>query len=156
MCIGQYDENTTTASTSLLDIEGDTTIGITIATTIGDYEESTENPFMTTSGLEAEGLTFTTLDLPESGDWRGPGFEPIGNMQPRMMPIRPQSAIVGLGVLHDSQGQIVRKRCRCIEKKRNKVIKEVKYIPLAPAIQFEGNKRNFTCKCSHLRKTNKN
>lgn len=60
------------------------------------------------------------------------------------------------GIIHDSEGKSTKKRCRCIEKKRGKVVLEVKYIPLSPAIQLGGSKRNFTCKCSYLRKVIKN
>lgn len=63
--------------------------------------------------------------------------------------------MIPFGVLLPDDGAKPKKRCRCIEKKRRKVVKVVKYIPLSPGIQLEtigGHKRNFTCKCSHLRK----
>lgn len=60
------------------------------------------------------------------------------------------------GVLQAPNGKSAKKRCRCIEKKQRKVVKEIKFIPLAPAIQFPGEKRNFTCNCSHLRRVAKN
>lgn len=63
-------------------------------------------------------------------------------------------SFVPFGVLLPEDGGKPKKRCRCIEKKRRKVVKEIKYIPLSPSIQLDsgGHKRNFTCKCSHLRK----
>lgn len=63
---------------------------------------------------------------------------------------------IPFGVLTNTDGSSAKKRCRCIEKKRRKVVKEIKYIPLAPVVQMGGNPRNFTCKCSHLRKVVKN
>lgn len=59
---------------------------------------------------------------------------------------------IPVGILRNSDGTSAKKRCRCIEKKRNKVVKEIKYIPLAPVINLNGSPRNFTCNCSNLRK----
>lgn len=96
--------------------------------------------------------SFTPVNYGDSTILRSlPDQEPmIPTMWHRSEVIETRS--IPFGVLNDSEGRSAKKRCRCIEKKRRKVVKVIKYIPLAPSIQFGGNKGNFTCKCSHLRK----
>lgn len=117
----------------------------TTTTVLPSVPETTPNPALTeetdttttTFAPEEEYTTFAPLD---NGDDDGPRIVPFGVL------------LEDEPVVHKSAKK---KRCRCIEKKRRKVVKEVKYIPLAPAIQLQGSdghKRNFTCKCSHLRR----
>lgn len=81
----------------------------------------------------------------------------LGNFGNEDVPIlKVDLQTVNLGVLQKANGKSAKKRCRCIEKKQRKVVKEIKFIPLAPAIQFPGKRGNFTCNCSHLRKIVKN
>ena len=68
----------------------------------------------------------------------------------------PTRVPVPFGVLQDADGKVMRRRCRCIEKKRRKVVKDIKYVPLVPVVNLAGEKRNFTCKCSHLRRIARN
>lgn len=47
----------------------------------------------------------------------------------------------------------IKKRCRCIEKNRRHMIKEIKYIPLEPIdVQKSGHLKRFSCNCAHMRK----
>lgn len=56
------------------------------------------------------------------------------------------------GVLLNSQGKKTKRRCRCIQKKQRRVLKEITYIPLQPVVQQQGKHKGFTCNCSHLKK----
>lgn len=114
---------------------------------------------ITQTGMETEtdtqetttevGQTTTQETIPE---WTLPYTnDPFSGLEP-LIPLEIVFHSVPLGVLQTVDGESAKKRCRCIEKKRRKVVKVIKYIPLSPLIQFGGNKRNFTCKCSHLRK----
>lgn len=124
-------------------------------TTITDFTENDDDPMTTTiSALEPD-LSLFTDDFTTNGpgipkEWARMPMMP----EPRSMPGEwARSAIpVPHGVLQNPDGTSAKKRCRCIEKKRRKVLKEIKYIPLAPSIHLDGVQRNFTCKCSHLRK----
>lgn len=102
-----------------------------------------------------------TLSLPDSASDDLPPFHTFARNLPEKSArglSNPLQSVptVPFGILNDSQENSVKKRCRCIEKKQRKVTKVIKYIPLAPStIQLPGEKRNFTCKCSHLRKVDK-
>lgn len=107
-----------------------------ITTTSEPEEDGTTTTLETTTAFpEYEMPTFPSIGEGEDDNDEGPQFVPFG-------------------VVLDEEKVSVKKRCRCIEKKRRKVLKEVKYIPLKPEVQLSvgGRKRNFTCKCSHLRK----
>lgn len=167
-CIGQEDGETTTVSviTTTPAVVEQTTNAITEAVTttvITDQETTISNT--------EEDTTVTLVTLPPLPPyWPGPnnsdmptgtGFTAysinIDDEEPILRSIVPHRARVDLkplpiGVLRNPDGTSARKRCRCIEKKQRKVLKEIRYIPLAPVIQLDGQKRNFTCKCSHLRK----
>ena len=92
--------------------------------------------------------------LPPPADWARSSSERVyrtssNGTSPTRMP-------VPFGVLQDADGKVMRRRCRCIEKKRRKVVKDIKYVPLVPVVNLAGEKRNFTCKCSHLRRIARN
>lgn len=121
-----------------------------------NYTDSSEYDYNTTFYVYGE----EDADYTESTDISSGSFRPFFNRSDLIPPnwnrARPMPRTlwrsVPFGVLHDSKGTSAKKRCRCIEKKRKKVVKVIKYIPLSPSIRLPGNNRNFTCKCSHLRK----
>lgn len=65
----------------------------------------------------------------------------------------PRTNTIPFGVLQNTDGSSARRRCRCVEKKRRKVLMEIRYIPLNDSILLPGEEgKKFFCKCSHLRK----
>lgn len=111
---------------------------------------------------DIDGFTITY----STPDWWQPRVDSEGRsvIQPRMLPV-PQSGVIiarsggarsgtiPFGVLQNSDGSSARKRCRCIEKKRRKVLMEIRYIPLSESIRLPGQEgKKFVCKCSHLRR----
>lgn len=166
------DEETTTIASEVLTTQGTQTTALNTDITLRTDDQ--DLPLYTLSNEVVVGTTLSSLDVPikDLDQNTVPGQtdipysynfedEPISVDVPplnitlhsiaRIQPI-PLSPMVPYGVLQDSNGTKIKKRCRCIEKKQRKVVKEIKYIPLSPAIHFDGEKRNFTCKCSHLRK----
>lgn len=63
-----------------------------------------------------------------------------------------RSMPIPFGVLQNQNGEKVRKRCQCIEKKVNNQVVNVTFVPLNPVISLPGSRRNFTCNCTHLKK----
>lgn len=115
---------------------------------------------LTTTAFSAEATTSEEFD---TGTTLPPFTGTMPPIDPSMLrgmlpPIDPRlRGGLPIGVLQNADGSSARKRCRCIEKKHRKVVKEIKYIPLMPVVHLAGNHRkNFTCKCSHLRKIAKN
>lgn len=119
----------------------------------------------TTTTVPHAGTDLITITLPQSLETTTSGFETTTGFPDDEMPTFPsllgtneeeddENRMVPFGVVLDEEQVVVKKRCRCIQKKQRKVVKEIKYIPLNPSIQLAqlGRNRNFTCKCSHLRK----
>lgn len=163
------DEQTTTFGTEITVQEELSTTPSTMeigSTGFEIAETTSDNGLATTTGHILETTQSTLLPDPNFPD------EPISGEIPEYktvllskgssrtlelfpkpaLPIPKKSIEVPFGILRDSNGTKTKKRCRCIEKKHRNGVKEIKYIPLAPTIHLNGETRNFTCKCSHLRK----
>lgn len=65
------------------------------------------------------------------------------------------SAVKPTNNTHPRKSSAKRKPCRCIEKRRRKVLKEITYIPMNPVVKPIGDHKAFTCNCERMRIVNR-
>lgn len=134
---------TTTNSTNSQIVTSLSSANDELTTTIAQDAQDVEVVTVNNGEVEVEGATTTTEETtdinspiePEEGEELGTPF----------------------GVSEDlKEHEKHKRRCRCIQKKHGKMLKEITYIPMEPIVQNDGaQKRAFACNCTHLKRVHK-